>query len=121
MILVDSSVWIDHIRAPDSQLTQLLETANVLQHPMVTAEIALGSFRTRAKVIELLQLLPQAREVSMGHLLRFIEDRKLHGEGIGFVDANLLAATKAEGALIWTRDKRLAAKAEALGLAYMPT
>lgn len=121
MILVDSSIWIDHIRAPAIQLARLLETERILQHPMVTAEIALGSFKTRAKVIELLQLLPQARVVSMGDLLKFIEDQRLHGGGIGFVDAHLLAATEAEGALIWTGDKRLKAKAEELGLAYVPT
>lgn len=120
MILVDSSIWIDHIRSPQPEMTAALTIGRVLQHPFVTAEIALGSIKDR-KIIAMLHELPQVSAVSQEQLLEYVEHAALPGTGVGMVDAHLLAsAAGLEGASIWTRDKRLAAQAERLGLAFKP-
>ena len=119
MILVDSSVWIDHLRCADRVLHALLGSAQVLCHPFVVGELALGSLKSRHQVIDLLQQLPQAPVASSGEVLHWIDRHRLHGRGIGWVDAHLLAATRLAGdARLWTRDKRLAAIAGELGLAH---
>ncbi|QHE91390.1 PIN domain-containing protein [Pandoraea fibrosis] len=118
MILVDTSVWIDHLRAGDATLVQLLETGRVLAHPYVIGELALGSLKNRDVVISTLRDLPRVAVATDDEVLRFIGEQTLFGLGIGYVDAHLLAATRlTPGAAIWTRDKRLAATAERLSLA----
>ncbi|PVE22519.1 VapC toxin family PIN domain ribonuclease [Microvirga sp. KLBC 81] len=108
MIIVDTSVWIDHLRAGDLGLTELLENGRVLAHPFVTGEIALGSLRQRSAVLEALRSLPQATVASDDEALMFIETRKLYGIGIGYVDAHLLTAAQlTPGVTLWTRDRRL--------------
>lgn len=117
MILVDTSVWIGHLRHVDARLVQLLERADVLGHPAVVGEIGLGSLRQRAVVIESMRALPQAVVASDEEVLHFVEQHSLHGHGIGWVDAHLLAATRlTPGARLWTGDKRLAALAHTLGM-----
>lgn len=121
MILVDTSIWIDHIRKPDSDLVALLVQGQVRQHRFVTSEIALGSLANREALIGQLNTLPQAAEVSFEAFLDFVEHSKLAAKGIGFVDAYLLAATAhMQGGRLWTRDKRLHLQAERLGIAYSP-
>jgi predicted nucleic acid-binding protein len=121
MILVDTSIWIDHLRSPDPVLGTLLRQREVVQHPFVIAEIALGSIANRATVIEQLELLPASVVVDDGELLAFIESAELPAKGIGFVDAHLLMSVSiTEGFRLWTRDKRLLAQAERLDLAYQP-
>ena len=118
MVLVDTSVWVDHLRhrGPDGQLAALLEHGAALGHPSVTGELALGHLRGRA---EILGLLGQATVATPAELLAFIERHELFGLGIGYVDAQLLAATKlTDGAQLWTHDRRLIAAAEQLSLAY---
>lgn len=118
MILVDSSIWIDHIREPNNDLGRLLMLGQVAQHRFVTAEVALGSLSQRAAIIALLQSLPPANEVDHASLLAIIEDADLPANGIGFVDAHLLAsAASTPATLLWTRDKRLRAHAVRLGIA----
>ncbi|MDN4573985.1 VapC toxin family PIN domain ribonuclease [Pandoraea cepalis] len=118
MILVDTSVWIDHLRAGDATLVRLLETGRVLAHPYVIGELALGSLKNRDVVISTLRDLPRVAVATDDEVLRFIGEQALFGLGIGYVDAHLLAATRlTPGAAIWTRDKRLAATAERLSLA----
>lgn len=118
MILVDTSVWIDHLRAGDATLVQLLETGRVLAHPYVIGELALGSLKNRNVVISTLRDLPRVAVATDDEVLHFIGEQTLFGLGIGYVDAHLLAATRlTPGAAIWTRDKRLAATAERLSLA----
>ena len=115
MILVDTSVWVDHLRRADAALAELLERGTVLMHPFVVGEIACGSLARRAAVLELLQHLPMAEVADSDEILAFIDRRHLHGQGIGLIDVHLLASTAlTAGARLWTRDKRLRAAAEAL-------
>lgn len=117
MILVDTSVWINHFRVSDSRLGALLQDDGVLAHPWVIGELALGQLSQRAEILGLLQNLPQASVATDAEVLNLIESRHLFGLGIGYVDAHLLAATMlTAGAGLWTRDKRLAAVAAEFGL-----
>lgn len=121
MILADTSVWIDHLRAGDRQLERLLEAALVLAHPFVIGELALGRLRQREALLSALQNLPRATAATDTEVLTFIDLHGLAGRGIGCVDAHLLAAARlTAGALLWTRDRRLAQIAEELGLAGDP-
>lgn len=121
MILVDTAVWIDHFRDRDRQLIQLLDRSVVLAHPWVIGELALGNLRGRAEILRLLADLPQATIAMPAELLGLIEHRELHGIGIGYVDAHLLAATMlTDGATLWARDRRLNQAAQQLELAYTP-
>lgn len=116
MILVDTSVWVDHLRIGDPELAALLQDGRVLVHPWVVGELALGQLWGRSEVLGLLQNLPHATVATDLEVLNLIEARHLFGLGIGYVDAHLLAATLLTGAGLWTRDKRLAAAASRLGL-----
>lgn len=118
MILVDTSVWVDHLRRGDPGLVDLLERSAVVMHPFVVGEIACGSLRNRESILELLQDLPAATVADSDEVLQFIERRALHGKGIGYVDVHLLASVAlTEGAKVWTRDLKLHRVAEALGCA----
>jgi predicted nucleic acid-binding protein len=119
MILVDTSVWIDHLRAGDAELEALLNGSQVLMHSFVRGELACGSLRNRTEVLALLKDLPRAVLATDEEVLFFIERYALMGRGIGYVDAHLLAAvTLGGGTRLWTRDKRLRTVADALALAY---
>lgn len=118
MILVDSSVWIDHLHQTDPTLERLLDDGLVLAHPFVIGEIALGRLRQRAVVIELLLDLPMADAVTDDELLAFVERHELFGHGIGLVDAHLLASVRLTfDVTLWTRDKRLLAVATSMAVA----
>ncbi len=118
MILVDTSVWIDHLRGGDAELTSLLQVGQVLAHPWVTGELGLGHLSRRGEILGLLGNLPQAKVATDTEVLTLIDSHRLFGLGIGYVDAHLLAATMLTAeARLWTRDKRLAAVATRLGLA----
>jgi hypothetical protein len=117
MILVDTSIWIDHLRSPEPRLQALLDSDAVLGHPLVTMELALGSIANRHKVLASLSLLPQAQIAELDELFRLIEDRQLHRRGIGITDLHLLAsALLGTSVLIWTRDRRLGEIASTLGV-----
>ncbi len=119
MILVDTSVWVDHLRRGDPRLVDLLERSIVIMHPFVVGEIACGSLNDRVSILELLQDLPAAAVAEGDEVLRFIERHALHGKGIGYVDVHLLASIAlTERAKIWTRDKKLLLVAEKLGCVY---
>ncbi len=119
MILVDTSVWIDHLRIGDPQLTALLQEAQVLAHPWVIGELALGQLSGRSEVLPLLSNLPQAKVAIEAEVMTLVETQRLFGLGIGYVDAHLLAATLlTTDAGLWTRDRRLAAVAADLGISY---
>jgi len=119
MVLVDTSVWVDHLRRGDARLVALLESASVLVHPFVIGEIACGSLSDRMTVLELLKDLPAATVAEANEVLAFIDRHRLHGKGLGYVDVHLAAAVSlSPGAALWTRDKRLRAVAEALGCAH---
>jgi predicted nucleic acid-binding protein len=122
MILVDTSIWVDHLRVGDRTLVRLLGRAQVLAHPWVTGEIALGQLADRDNVLGLVGNLPQAQVATDRELARFISEQRLYGLGIGYVDAQLLAATRlTPTAQLWTRDRRLAAVADRLGASVDPT
>jgi len=121
MILVDTSVWIDHLRAGDAALTTLLEAERVLTHPFIIGELALGSLRDRQTVLDALRDLPAAIPATDDEVQRMIDVVPLHGLGIGYVDAHLLASARLTGSSkLWTRDRRLLAAAERLQLAAHP-
>lgn len=122
MILVDTSVWIDHLRSGDSTLASLLDNSAVLAHPWVTGELALGNLSRRDEVLGLIQGLPQAMLATDSEVLSLIEQEALYGAGIGYVDAQLIAATRlTPDTALWTRDKRLSAVTARLGLSFQPT
>ncbi len=117
MILVDTSIWIDHLRVGDRKLSALLWDGHVLSHPLVVGELALGPLSRRSEILGLLRNLPQAKGATDAEVLNLVENQQLFGLGIGYVDAHLLAATMlTAGAGLWTRNKKLAAVATHLGL-----
>jgi predicted nucleic acid-binding protein len=118
MILVDTSVWIDHFRAGDESLAALLDAGMVVTHPFVLGELALGNLRRREIVMEALSGLPCASPATDEEVLRFIDRHRLFGRGVGYVDLHLLAAARlSAGTSLWTKDKRLEGVAAELGLA----
>lgn len=117
MILVDTSIWIDHLRHGDVDLTRHLNAGQVLTHQFVIGELALGNLQNRNIVLNTLQNLPQVTSASDEEALRFIESQSLFGKGISYIDAHLLAAVRlSSGVLLWTRDKRLLTESVRLGL-----
>lgn len=117
MILADSTVWIDHLRKGDPKMLKLLENDLVVVHPFVIGEIALGHLKRRRLILEDLNNMRQVAVASDAEVLTFIETSNLVAAGVGFVDVHLLASAMLSAAKLWTRDKRLARKAEELGLA----
>lgn len=117
MILVDSSVWIDHIHKPDAMLSSLLEDNHVSSHPFVIGELALGRIATRDKILALIKKLSQSPLAEDSEVLQLIESHKLYGKGLSYIDVHLLASALISSAALWTRDKALLAAAEKLGIA----
>jgi predicted nucleic acid-binding protein len=118
VILVDTSVWVDHLHESDSTLVGLLDTSSVLSHPMVVGELALGSLRERSSVLAALSGLPWANGATHHEVMTLVEQRKLFGIGLS-LDAHLLASVLVTArARLWTRDKRLHAVAAELGLSF---
>jgi len=112
MVLVDTSVWIDYLRAGNSTLVRLLENNEVLGHPFVIGELTCGNLRHRKAVLSLLHDLPTTPVASDREVMGFIENHAQMGQGLGFVDAHLLAATALhDSARLWTWDRALMAKA----------
>ena len=117
MILVDTSVWIDHLRTPDGKLQDLLQADEVATHPHVRLELALGSIAGSEKVLNDLSLLVQAPVVGTDELFALVELRRLHRRGIGIVDLHLIASALLDKSIsIWTRDRRLGDIADELGI-----
>lgn len=116
MVLVDTSIWIDHFRRGRSQLRELLCEGQVLCHPYIIGEMACGYLEPRAEILKLLQQLPQSELAEQDEVLNFIEKRRLVGTGIGYIDAHLLASALLSRAAIWTRDQRLIKAIEHLNI-----
>ena len=117
MILVDTSVWIDHLRQGDSSLANLLNAGQVLAHPFVIGELSLGNMQQRDVILDTLNNMPRARIATDEEVQTFINQVKLYGQGVGYIDAHLLASARlTPGTMLWTRDKRLSAAAKQLGL-----
>jgi predicted nucleic acid-binding protein len=122
VILVDTSVWVDHLRAGTAKLSSALERGLVFTHPFIVGELACGRMRNRSEVLALLQSLPRAPVASDDEALRYIDVHQLMGRGIGYVDVHLLASVALSGELrLWTRDRRLAEVAGELGVTYSPS
>lgn len=119
MILVDTSVWVDHFRSKTNHLSELLESNRVLIHPLIIGELACGNLKNRAQILKLLSRLTFAPSASHDETLYFIEKNKLMGKGVGYIDVQLLASTALEtGAKLWTNDKRMKGIAAKLGVAW---
>ena len=119
MILVDTSVWINHLRVANPRLVSLLNRNRILIHPMVIGELACGNVSNRVEVFSLLRSLPQVSDATDAETVFFIERHRLMGRGIGYIDAHLLAAAvMAAPTQLWTADRRLTDLASELGVAY---
>lgn len=120
MVLVDTSIWVAHLREGSSRLEALLRNAQAVRHDFIVGELACGNLRNRKEILSLLQALPCAPTVEPAELLNFIERQSLMGAGVGFVDAHLLASAQLARLFLWTTDAPLRRAAEKLRLAYHP-
>jgi predicted nucleic acid-binding protein len=118
MVLVDTSVWVNHFRSGEHHLAKLLMDAQVACHPFIIGELACGNIDNRAEILNLLRSLPLAPTINLDEYLYFVERNKLYGIGIGFVDVNLLSSAKLAGVPLWTIDKKLQHAALSLDLSY---
>ena len=118
MVLVDTSIWVTHLRQGNRQLENLLMNAEVMCHPFIIGELACGNFKNRNEILSLLRSLPLAPAIEFDQFIFFIERNRLMGIGIGFVDVHLLASAKLTEIPLWTADKRLKSAATKLDLAY---
>jgi predicted nucleic acid-binding protein len=117
LILADTSVWIDHLRSGDKELSKQLSQGKIVIHPFIIAELALGSVQDRTKTLALLDLLPQLRVAQLDEVRLTIEARHLYNRGVGLIDAHLIASVFINPlTLLWTRDKQLRKVAEGLGI-----
>jgi predicted nucleic acid-binding protein len=117
LILADTSVWIDHLRSGSKELRRHLDQGQIVIHPFIIAELALGSLKDRTTILTLLDLLPKVRVARMSELRLMIEARRLYNMGIGLTDAHLIASVLIDApTLLWTKDKRLRKLAEGLGV-----
>ena len=113
--LVDTSIWVDHLRHRDKHLAALLEAGQVLCHPFVVGELACGNIRNRAEILDLLKALPRVAVADHGEVMHFLTENRLHSRGLGWIDLHLLASTSLSKATLWTADRALMKAAEELG------
>jgi len=120
-VLVDTSVWIDHLRRGSAQLATRLENGEVECHPFVVGELACGILKRRGEILSWMDSLPRVLEADHGEVRSLIESRQLSGRGLGWIDVHLLASTLLQRTTLWTLDKRLAEQARRLGISFEPT
>ena len=121
-ILVDTSVWINHIKSKNENLAEILERGIVRTHPLIIGEMACGTLSNRKQTIEMFNKIMQVKQASNTDVLTFIENEKLYGYGCGIVDITILASTLiTPNTELWTADKRFKALAERFGVMYKPT
>ena len=118
MVIVDTSVWIIHLREGSRHLQELLLDGEVVCHPFIIGELACGGIKNRNEILSLLRSLPMSSVVTLNELLYFIERNKLMGMGVGFVDTHLLASSQISGIPLWTFNNRLRSCAGKLNIAY---
>jgi predicted nucleic acid-binding protein len=118
MVLVDTSIWVTHLRQGSRQLEKLLMDAEVMCHPFIIGELACGILKNRNEIIPLLQSLPMAPTIEFDEFLFFIDRNHPMGKGVGFVDVHLLASAQLTGVPLWTADKRLKSAADQLALTF---
>jgi predicted nucleic acid-binding protein len=121
VILVDTSVWIDHFHKPIPALVEALDRGEILIHPLVIGELACGQLAKRREVLDLLSMLPASTTATDEETLHFMEHHKLMGKGLGYIDVHLLASVVlTDSANLWTTDKQLSAIASDLRVAFKP-
>ncbi len=118
MILVDTSVWVAHLRDGDTGLETLLSEEKVACHPFIIGELACGNLKNRHEILTLLGTLPAAVEAEHEEVLQLIEDRSLMGKGLGYIDIHLLASAILGDYRLWTLDKKLNDVSSKLGLSF---
>ena len=118
MVLVDTSVWVDHFRRACPVLAKLLEDGDVAIHPWVVGELACGNLKNRTEILELLRALPEVPRADDDEILFFIDRYALAGRGLGLIDIHLLASSQVGGHVLWTKDRRLRTAAQALGIDF---
>jgi hypothetical protein len=119
MVLVDTSVWVSHLRDGNDDLANLLDDGKVLCHPLIVGELACGNLKDRTVILSFLQLLPMSIEAEHDEVLSFIENKRLMGKGMGYVDVHLITSAVLTGVPIWTLDKKLAQTADSLNKNYL--
>jgi predicted nucleic acid-binding protein len=120
MILVDTSVWVRHLREGDLELERLLNNGEVMCHPFIVSELACGNLRNRHEILSLVQRLPLATQAKHEEVLQFIEQKQLMGKGLGYIDVHLSASAVLTEVPMWTYDRRLNQANEELGIRYNP-
>jgi predicted nucleic acid-binding protein len=118
MVLVDTSVWVSHLRDGNAELANLLNDGRVLCHPLILGELACGNLKDRAVILSFLQLLPMSIEAEHHEVLSFIENNRLMGKGMGYVDVHLITSAVLTGVPVWTLDNKLAQAADSLHVKY---
>ena len=107
MVLVDTSVWVAHLREGNDDLARLLNKGDVTCHPLIVGELACGNLKNRSEILSLLRSLPMAIEAEHEETLQFIEKNRLMGRGLGYIDVHLMASSVLTRTPLWTLDKRL--------------
>jgi len=118
MVLVDTSVWVLHLREGNIGLERLLNDGEVVCHPFIMGELACGNLKNRAEILSLIQALPMATQAEHEDVMQFIENYRLMGKGLGYMDVHLLASALLTEALIWTLDKKLDEVSTELGIGF---
>jgi predicted nucleic acid-binding protein len=118
MVLVDTSVWVAHLRSGKLGLTELLNQGQALCHPFIVGELACGNLKNRTEILSLLEKLPSAVQADHEEVVQFIENHRLMGKGLGYIDMHLLASATLTQAPLWTLDRRLKKVSSTMGLAY---
>jgi predicted nucleic acid-binding protein len=118
MVLVDTSVWVAHLRAGDVGLEVLLNEGLVFCHPFIVGELACGNLKNRSEILSLLHALPMVTALENEEVMRFIESHRLAGKGLGYIDMHLLASAMLSGVPLWTLDRKLKGVSSELGLEY---
>jgi predicted nucleic acid-binding protein len=122
VILVDTSIWVDHLRASNAQMVSLLNRGKIAMHPFIVEEIALGSLKNRQQKLGAMDSLRKVKVAQMIEVRSMIEAHALYSKGIGLTDAHLIAACLlTPGTQLWTRDRNLETVANALGILFSPT
>jgi predicted nucleic acid-binding protein len=118
VVLVDTSIWIDHLRNGNGQFKRLLLDTEVVCHPYIIGELTCGNLKNRDEILDLLQSLPITSTITSDEFLFFVSKHRLMGLGIGFVDVHLLASALLSDVYLWTGDKRLRSAASNLGISF---
>ncbi|MFZ5998042.1 MAG: type II toxin-antitoxin system VapC family toxin [Nitrospirota bacterium] len=118
MVLVDTSVWVAHLRDGNVGLETLLNEGQVVCHPFIVGELACGNLKNRAEILSLLQALPMASFIEHEEVIQFIGHYTLMGKGLGYIDVHLIASALLTGIPLWTLDKRLHETSSKLGIGY---